>query len=336
MRAPDFWRSDAFPAPLLAPLGQLYGVLGRGRRALARPWRAPLPVVCIGNLTVGGAGKTPTVLALVRQLQARGIAVHCLTRGYGGRLPGPVRVDPAAHDAAAVGDEALLLAAAAPTWLARDRIAGARAAAAAGAAALILDDGFQNPYLRLDLALLVIDGGYGFGNGRLLPAGPLREPLAAGLARADGVIVIGADEVGLGRWLPPGLPRLDAHLVPAASTPDLAGRRVLAFAGIGRPAKFFASLAQLGAQLVERHEFADHHPYQPAEIQALIGRAAALDALCVTTEKDRVRLPPALAAKVLTLPIELDFADLPALARLLAPILTAAGAMSPKPDYRQS
>ncbi|MDX1542157.1 MAG: tetraacyldisaccharide 4'-kinase, partial [Geminicoccaceae bacterium] len=169
---------------MLDPFGRLYGVAGRLRRRFVRPWRAPVPVLCIGNLTVGGTGKTPLTMTLARRVAARGRRPHILSRGYGGRAKGPLRVDPGTHEALAVGDEPLLLADVAPTWVARDRRLSARAAIAAGADVLIMDDGFQNPALHQDLSLVVVDGTIGFGNHRLLPAGPLREPVAEGLGRA--------------------------------------------------------------------------------------------------------------------------------------------------------
>src|SRR3954447_17813859 len=184
MRAPEFW--DAPPglaAGLLAPLGTVWNGAGALRRAVARPYRAPVPVICVGNLVAGGSGKTPVVLSLLEWIAGNGIRVHTVTRGYGGRLAWPLRVDPTRHDAVSVGDEALLLAQRAPCWVARDRAAGCREAAAAGAAIIVLDDGFQNPGVAKDLSLIVIDAAYGFGNGHLIPAGPLRESVGAGLAR---------------------------------------------------------------------------------------------------------------------------------------------------------
>ena len=306
MRAPDGWAEDGALATLLAPLGTGYDLAGRLRRALARPASVGIPVVCVGNLVAGGAGKPPLALALIEALGTRGCKAQCLTRGYGGRVSGPHRVDPARDTAARVGDEALLLARAAPTWVARDRAAGARAAAAAGAEVIVMDDGFQNPSLAKDLSFVGIDGAYGFGNGRVMPAGPLRETVPGGLARAEAVVVLGPERLDLDAHLgvrPDGGPNggpngdpalLAARLAPRPSSERLAGRRVLAFAGIGRPEKFFATLGELGAKVVETRAFPDHHAYAPAEIESLRARAAALDACAVTTEKDAVRLSPAL------------------------------------------
>ncbi len=322
MKTPAFWyRPPGLASTLLAPLGALYGLAGRRRIAGTVPRRIGVPVACVGNLVAGGAGKTPVGLALIAALQARGIAVHALTRGHGGREAGPLAVDPGRHGAADVGDEALLLAGAAPCWVARDRLAGAERAVAAGAKAIVMDDGFQNPALHKDLALIVADGAVGFGNGRLVPAGPLRERVADGLARADALVILGEDRHGLAK-LAGGRPVLAARLEPdPAAAARLAGRDVLAFAGIGRPEKFFATLEALGARLVGRVPFADHHPYRAAEVAALIDRAAELGALPVTTAKDAVRLPQDLRAKVAVLPVTVRWADERALAALLTHLL---------------
>ncbi len=290
MHAPDFWAEDGTLATLLAPLGAGYDLAGRLRRALVPSVSADIPVICVGNLVAGGAGKTPVVLALVEALAARGASVHCLSRGYRGRTPGPRRVEAARDSAAEVGDEALLLARAAPSWVARDRAAGARAAIAAGAQVLVMDDGFQNPALAKDLSLVVVDGAYGFGNRRVMPAGPLRETVARGLARADAVVLLGRDERNLGAALGGGLPVLTAKIAPRPGSERLAGRKVMAFAGIGRPEKFFATLTGLGAELAETRAFPDHHPYSAGDLRDLRERAQALGADLVTTEKDAVRL----------------------------------------------
>jgi tetraacyldisaccharide 4'-kinase len=324
MRAPDFWAEDGALATLLAPLGAGLELAGRLHRALAHPVAVGVPIVCVGNLVAGGAGKTPVVLALAEALEARGLSVHCLSRGYGGRVVGPRRVDGARDGAAQVGDEALLLALAGPSWVARDRVAGARAAALAGAEIVVMDDGFQNPSLVKDLALIVVDGGYGFGNRRVMPAGPLRETLDRGLARADAVVLLGADERNLGAGLGTRLPLIAARLAPRPGSERLAGCRVLAFAGIGRPEKFFATLRELGAELVETRSFPDHHPYRADEIESLRTRAAELDALPVTTEKDAVRLDPDSRVGLEVLAVAVEWRDPAALHTLLEPIIAAA------------
>lgn len=309
---------------MLAPLGRAYGLLGDMRRRLVTPKRVPVPVICIGNLTVGGAGKTPTAIAVAKRLKAGGESPHMLTRGYGGRARGPVLVDIVSHDAEEVGDEALLLATIAPCWVAKDRVAGAKAALSAGASVIILDDGYQNPHLAHDLALVVVDGAVGFGNNRLMPAGPLRETVAGGLARADALVVIGGDRR---EAIDTDLPRLRAELRRSADGPDLEKKRVVAFAGIGRPEKFFETLQELGAIVVDVHAFPDHYRYKPSEIEAILEQARQVDAVCVTTEKDHVRLPLPLGNYVKKLPIELRFEANDILDRLLLTALEARQAI---------
>lgn len=318
MQPPDFWRREAnpWPARLLSPLGTLYGAAATLRRWSRQPYHPGVPVIVAGGLTLGGSGKTPLALALAERLKPR--RPYFLSRGYGGRFAGPVAVDPALHGAADVGDEPLLLAAAAPTWVSRDRPAGARAAVAAGAGLLVLDDGFQNPFIAKDLAFLAIDGEVGLANGHVFPAGPLREPAGSAFARASAVVLIGEDKTGIGRRIAGRCPILPARLVPGPEALALRGQRVLAFAGIGRPEKFFVALAALGAELVGRHGFPDHHPYSAAEADALVVEAAARNARPVTTAKDHVRLPLPVRAQVSVASVTLQFEDLAALDRLLA------------------
>ena len=325
MRAPEFWRAGgaaSLPA-ILAPLSWAWAIGGGLRRWATPTRRVPIPVICVGNLVAGGAGKTPVALALGRRLLAAGGTVHFLTRGYGGRLRGPIQVDPARHEAVDVGDEALLLARIAPTWVARARAAGAATAARAGAEVVVMDDGHQHPGLAKDLSVVVVDGDYGIGNGRVIPAGPLREPAALGLARADAVILVeGArptdrcDQFG-----GPDRPVLRARLFPEPAAVGLAGRRVLAFAGIGRPGKFFHTLAEIGCEVVAAHAFPDHHAYTADEIMRLAEAAAAQDALPVTTEKDHVRLPPEARPMVEPVAVRLEFAEPDRLDRLLARVV---------------
>ena len=305
MRAPGFWwRPAGLAAMLLSPLGALYAA-GTARRVAQDGATVGVPVICVGNLTAGGTGKTPTVIAIAERLAARGIAAHIVSRGYGGRLTGPVQVDPTRHEASDTGDEPLLLAAFAPTWVARDRAEGARAAAATGAQAIILDDGFQNPSIAKDISIVVVDAGVGFGNGYVIPAGPLREPIATGLARADLTLTIGHGEV----TLPDRPPRLRGHLEPLATGMDWRDQPVFAFAGIGRPEKFFETLRGLGADICGTASLADHQPLGPALLKRLGDRAARLSAQPVTTEKDAVRLPAALRGKVMTVPVRLVLED---------------------------
>ena len=317
MRAPEFWRHDGPAARALAPLAAVWRWGGARRLAQAESYRPAVPVICVGNVVAGGAGKTPVALALARQLIAAGRHPHLLTRGHGGTEIGPRAVDPIRHPAGRVGDEALLLVEAAPTWVARDRREGAVAAIANGADVLVMDDGFQSGALTLDLALLVADGTYGFGNGRVIPAGPCREPPAIALARADALVIVGPDRAGLARLAEThSLPVLSARLVPTAEAPDLTGRKVVAFAGIGLPEKFFTTLRDLGADLCLTRAFPDHHPYRRAEIEALLAEAGAQAALAVTTTKDRVRLPVDLRDRVIALPVALAWDDPAALTPL--------------------
>jgi len=324
LATPVFWgKSPGFLADLLSPIGAAYDAAGWLRRVMSRSYRAPVPVVCVGNLVAGGAGKTPVALALSAWMVERGIPVHVVSRGYGGRLHGPVRVDSTRHDALAVGDEALLLATRAPCWVARDRAAGVRAAVAGGAGAILLDDGFQNPTVAKTLGLIVVDAAYGFGNGRVIPAGPLRENLNRGLARADAVVLLTAegDAGGSEGMQPPtGLTVLSAVMEPVSGE-RLAGARLLAFAGIGRPEKFFATLRALGAILVGTRVFRDHHPFRVIELERLRRDGDRLAARLITTAKDIVRIPSAQRAGIEILTVEIRWPDPIALGRLLKPIV---------------
>jgi tetraacyldisaccharide 4'-kinase len=324
MRAPDFWQRRGPVSTALLPAAWAYDMLGRRRRARTAPVAAGMTVICIGNLVTGGAGKTPLTLALAAMLQGQGWEPAILTRGYGGALAGPVLVDRAHHSFQEIGDEALLLAAAAPCVVARDRIAGAKLAASGGGRVLLMDDGLQNPSLIQDLKLIAIDGGYGFGNGRVLPAGPLREDLARGLGRVQGAVLIGGDRFGIERRIGGRIPVAHSALVADETARSWTGRRVLAFAGIGRPQKFFETLAALGAVLAGTRGFADHHPYRPAELEALLAEAKLLDAVPVTTAKDRVRLPQPYRDRIETLDVKLAWtsdADRRIVERLIASIL---------------
>jgi tetraacyldisaccharide 4'-kinase len=292
---------------LLAPIAAVTEAVTAHR--VARPgWRAPVPVICCGNVTVGGAGKTTLALDLAVRLAAQGRAVHVLLRGYGGSGRGTHRVVPG-DTAETVGDEALLLAKVAPTWTGGDRAAGARAAVAAGAKVLVMDDGLQNPTLHKDLSLLVVDGATGFGNGRVLPAGPLREPVAAGAARCQAAVLIGSDRAGAAAALPAGFPVLRARLVPGAEAAELAGRKVLAFAGIASPGKFFTTLREAGAVLAEAACFPDHHRYTERELRHLLEQAERLGAVPATTPKDAVRLPADISRAVHVVSVSLAWDD---------------------------
>lgn len=325
MQPPKFWygaegRDTAPMLQLLArPLSWLYAGVTASKIANAQPVAVDATVICVGNLTVGGTGKTPVVRAIRARLADIGIVAATLSRGHGGRLKGPVQVS-ASHTAADVGDEPLLHARDGAAWIARDRLEGARAIAASGVRAIVMDDGFQNPALAKDLSLVVFDAAAGAGNGRVVPAGPLRETLAAGLARADAVILMhngnAAAETSTLRDALAAFkgPVLSARLTPAATAP--AGKLV-AFAGIGRPEKFFDTLTALGADMADAITFADHHPYSSGDIERLRAHAEAHQARLITTEKDHMRLPAAMRDTVLTLPVTAAFDDAATLDALL-------------------
>ncbi len=318
MKTPRFWAHDG-PIPRLAtPLAWLWRVETSRRLRSGKREKLAVPVICIGNLTVGGTGKTPTAIAVMENLSRRKVAAHFVSRGYGGSEQGPLRLDPSRHMASQVGDEPLLLAAFAPTWIGKDRAAAAKAAIAAGAKAIVLDDGFQNAGLHHDLSVLTIDALAGFGNGLVIPAGPLREPVAPGLGRADLTLLIG-DKASQSafriKW--PSVTALNADLRPLPTGMDWTEQKVLAFAGIGRPEKFFATLRTLGANVVATREFGDHAPYSAAILKRLHNQANALNAQLVTTEKDAARLPAAFMVKVITLPVRLVIDEPAELDRLL-------------------
>lgn len=324
----------------LAPLGAAYGLVA-ARRMRQAGFRSPLPVLCVGNLVVGGAGKTPTAIALAQRLIASGETPWFLSRGYGsaGEHGQPIAVDPDRDFAQEVGDEALLLACVAPTLVSADRVAAARLAAARGASVLILDDGLQNPALEKDLRLAVVDAVAGVGNGLCLPAGPLRAPLAAQLDFASALVIVGEGAPGTRLTecaRRSGKPVIGARLVIAADrAAGLANHRVYAFAGIGRPAKFFASLAEVGARIVGTASFPDHYAYRREDIASLQRAAKAQDALLVTTEKDFVRLRPcdAMLDRALPaptpIPIEMRFSDAELLDDLLEHFLAQAVRRTP-------
>lgn len=310
MRAPRFWWEQPGAASLLlSPLAAIYGSIAA--RRLAQPGaRIGIPVICVGNPTVGGAGKTPTAMAIARMLSAAGERPAFLTRGYGGRLAGPVMVDPA-HSAVQVGDEPLLLARVAPTIVASNRPAGARLAKASGASVVVMDDGFQNPSLAKDCSILVLDA-RGIGNACVLPAGPLRAPLGPQLARASAILIVGAADPLLPQT---AVPVFRATLEPdAATVKSLAGRQVLAFAGIGDPEKFFATLKAAGIEAPVQRAFPDHHRYSAAEAAALIADAGRDGLALLTTEKDLARLKgdasvAALTERARALPVTLRFKE---------------------------
>jgi tetraacyldisaccharide 4'-kinase len=324
MRAPDFWwRPTPSPAAcLLAPLGAVWGaVAGRRLREAPQTSHASLPVICVGNPVAGGAGKTPAALEIARLLIARGSRPVFLTRGYGGKLNGPVLVDPARHSFRDVGDEPLLLARTAPCVVARDRVAGAEFAAAYGDV-IVMDDGFQNPSLHKDVSLLVVDAAVGIGNGLCIPAGPLRAPFDVQMQRAHGIVLVGEGEAFRDLALRYAPMVMRARLTPAPTAVSrLKGRGVLAFAGIGRPQKFAETLRALGARVERLAAFPDHHAFSAKDAEPLLREAREKDLILVTTEKDHVRLTAPglqpLAKHAMPVPIRLGFTDERDLSRLL-------------------
>ena len=316
MRAPEFWRTNNGIARLLEPFGQIVAAVTARKIARSNPVRIAVPVICIGNLTTGGTGKTPVAADIAARLRARDLFPAVLLRGYGGRLAGPVRItsDYTVDD---VGDEALLHARKTPTWVSRDRVRGAEMAAKDGAEIIIMDDGHQNPSVAKDLSLVVIDGIAGFGNGRVIPAGPLREPVAQGLARAHAIVIMGDDPRDLGGRLSSYAPVLRAHLTPGPEAKALKGQRVVAFAGIGVPEKFFAALSALGARVIARHPFDDHYAFEGSDIQPILDEAFSIGAIPVTTEKDAIRLPADQRQQVNVLSVGVEWENPAALEVLL-------------------
>lgn len=294
MREPAFWyRPPSWMSRLMTPLGAVYGAI-TARRMMRKGVAAGIPVLCVGNYHVGGAGKTPTTIALAKILREMGEQPVVVSRGYGGRLEGPIRVDPGAHTAQDVGDEPLMMASQLPVVVARDRVAGAALARAQSASVILLDDGFQNPALIKDVSLIVIDSGRGVGNRCVFPAGPLRAPLPPQIACTDALIVVGeahaADGI-IAAVSKHGAPVLRARLVPdVQSVAALHGQRVLAFAGIGDPSRFFATLRASGINVGEERIFPDHHVFTPNDVEQLVSDAAAKLLTLVTTEKDMARL----------------------------------------------
>ena len=323
MRPPLFWnRPRGLASRLLAPLEWVWITTTR-RRLRNGSWeRLTVPVICIGNINVGGTGKTPTVIALLEILRELSITAHVVSRGHGGSETGPLLVDERQHSADRVGDEPLLISAFGPCWVAKDRTAGAKAAIEAGAQVILLDDGFQNPSLHKDLSLVVVDAEIGFGNGRVMPAGPLREPLTDGLARADVVIPIGSPTAQKRLTTQVTNPLWSGELRPLETGMDWSGTRFIAFAGIGRPGKFFNTLETLGANVVTTHAFPDHAPYTDAILQRLKAEAKAKSAQLVTTEKDMARLPTEFRRDALALPVRLVFNDLEAVKSVLKDLTT--------------
>lgn len=314
MRAPAFWNQThgRAAAPLtrtlLLPISWAYAAIANWRYGKVKPEKLSVPVLCIGNISLGGTGKTPLALALAQALIVQGKNPAFITRGHGGSEVGPTKVDPARHGFADVGDEALLLAEIAPVFVGRDRLAAAKAAIATGAGCLIMDDGFQNPTLHKDLSILVIDSEVGHGNGRVFPAGPLREPVQRAVNRADAIVIVSAHKMR-STDKTPDLANFSGPVFRAQlTTPDQAPTGdLVAFAGIGRPQKFFSSLQAKGANLVQELAFADHHPYRPKDVVNILAWKQHSKIRLITTAKDLVRWPKNWRKEVLVWPVELVF-----------------------------
>lgn len=324
MREPGFWYRPRSPkSHLLSPLGALYGAI-TARRMARKGFDAGIPVLCVGNYHVGGAGKTPTVLALTRLLRELGETPVVLSRGYGGRLHGPVMVDRMRHTAADVGDEPLMMVRDVPVAVARDRLDGVALAKSQGATVILMDDGFQNPLLLKDASLIVIDSERGLGNGKVFPAGPLRAPLKPQLSRTDALVLIGdghaadgvATEIAARKK-----PVLRACLKPdAAAVAQLFGKPVFAFAGIGDPERFFRSLRASGVEVARTRPFADHHMFSQPELAALAADAQREQLMLVTTEKDLARLrgTKGVPEGIVPFAVQLEFDDPAALRQLIS------------------
>jgi tetraacyldisaccharide 4'-kinase len=318
MKAPEFWSrgQGGLLAVLLSPIGLLYAAAGKLRRSFSTPWQSPVPVICVGNVVVGGAGKTPVALDIAGRLSGGGKSVSFLSRGYGGSEPGPHLVDTTVDQPSRVGDEPLLLSRIAPTWISRERVCGAKVAGA-DADIIIMDDGFQNPSIQKTCSLLVIDGTYGVGNGRCMPSGPLREPLSSALGRTDAVIIIGDDRAGIAVFIPNDVVVLRASVIPGPELETFITKPIIAFAGIGQPQKFFDTLKNGGCSLTSSHAFADHHAYTSAEITRLKEEAERTGSRLVTTEKDLVRIAQDQRDGIDVLTITLQWEDTEALNGLL-------------------
>lgn len=311
MKTPSFWKNKTLLSTALLPAGWIYAGLTALRLKLKKPCHAAIPVICVGNLTAGGSGKTPTAVSLAGILKRGGKNPFFVSRGYGGRLQNII-VDSERHTAADTGDEPLLLSREAPVALNADRGKAAVLAQQNGADVIIMDDGFQNPTLHKDLSFLIIDGGFGFGNCRPVPSGPLRENLNKGLARADAAIIIGSDKQNI-RPLLGSLPVFEGQICPEP-IPDAQTINAIAFAGIGRPGKFYASLKECGVNVIAEHDFPDHHFYTESDLQKLMDEAREKGAVLYTTAKDFVKIPAALRPHFRVLEISIKWKDEAALA----------------------
>lgn len=310
MHAPQFWHRPSTIGKLLSPLSLLWRSGSTIHTFLNHsPWSSPVPVLCIGNITAGGAGKTPLAIDFIKALIKIGHKPHVLTRGYGGSLKGPIRVNPSNHTVSEVGDEPLLIASTAPTWVAKNRVLGAKQAIKNGASVIVMDDGFQNETIKKTFSILTIDGGYGFGNGQIIPAGPLRETPNKAINRCNAIVLVGDDCHGILDYVGKTRPIYETKII-AHPNPELADKKVLAFSGIGRPSKFFESVRELGYEIVGTYEFPDHHQFRSKEIKFILEQALSLSAIPITTTKDFVRLPPETRPKIKTIKISVEWKNI--------------------------
>jgi len=329
LKAPKYWEHGrgGLMSALLSPIGWLFGVGTQLNQSAATPIQAPAPVLCIGNAVAGGAGKTPIAMDIGKRLLSAGVNAHYLSRGYGGSEQGPHLVDPASDNVARVGDEPLLLAQIAPTWISKDRVKGAIAMVEAGAKTILMDDGFQNPSLLKDINLCVIDGTYGIGNGRVMPAGPLREEFEHSLQKSNAIVIMGTDRAGMAeriKAITPDIVLLKAQVTAKLTNFNILNQPIHAFAGIGHPDKFFNMLGELGCDIIKATPFADHHIYKDTEISQLVEVAEADKALLLTTEKDYVRLDTKWKNAVKPLGISVTWDDEALLTALLEPVINFA------------
>lgn len=331
MRTPKFWYNEnkTVLSFLLRPISWIYGSTRELISAHSKTWHAPVPVICIGNLVAGGHGKTPMAISICNALKLNNKIVHFISRGYKGSMSGPILVDPKSHTAKEVGDEPLLLSKIAPTWISANREAGIKLAYKMGAEIIVMDDGFQNPSVKKDLSILVIDGEVGFGNGNLIPAGPLRENIATGLLKANAVVIVGKDILNLRNTLTNVVSKTsntpiriyNAEIKPDAGSQSLQNDKVIAFAGIGRPEKFFNTLIDMSCNIIEKKNFADHHKYSKKEIAKLLNLAEEKNAKLVTTSKDYVRLTTSQQEKIIPVPIRLHWSDRTAIDSIIKPFI---------------
>jgi len=309
MRTPDFWKYRTLISSLLLPASLLYSLGVMIRIALTTPQKFPVHIICIGNLVAGGAGKTPVAISLGKLLKAQGKKAFFLSRGYKSQNSGTLKVDKTLHTALEVGDEPLLLAEVLPTIVSKNRIAGIEAAIKQGAEIIIMDDGFQNPTIHKDVSLLVIDGMYGFGNQRLIPAGPMRETIKQAVKRASCLIMMGEDEQQILTLFPDSLPVLYAKTTPVIVNPKITTENIIAFCAIARPRKFYRTLQEIGCQIKETFSYPDHYVFKKSDLDRIVEKARIHNALMVTTEKDFVKLPAEMQLKVTAIPITVTFAD---------------------------